>query len=876
MIYNAKEVEQKYYSIWENRGYFELDSNKNIDNGKNFSIMMPPPNVTGFLHMGHALTYSLQDIIVRFKRMQGYRTLWQPGIDHAGIATQNVVERKLLSKGIKKEDIGRDEFIKEVWKWKEESGSTILSQLRRLGVSANWSRTRFTMDKGLQNAVKKAFVKWYNESLIYQGNYMVNWCTHDGALSDIEVEYEENKGKLYYLRYPIKNDNSKQESNYIIVATTRPETFFGDTAVMVNPNDERYKHLIGKKVILPLVNKEIIIIADSYVDMGFGTGCVKVTPAHDINDYEVGKRHNLEFITVFDKFGILNSNCGEFSGLERLEARDKIVEKLQERGFIEKIESYKNQVGRCYRCGNIVEPYISKQWFVKKDIANETIKLVNNGECKFYPNQWINNFNAWMNELRPWCISRQLWWGHRIPIFYCDKCDITIASVNNNEVCKACGCEMRQDEDVLDTWFSSGLWAFSTLGWGNELEAKNSKEKLYNKSDLDDFYPNSLLITSFDILFFWVARMLFSSQNILKKLPFKDIYLHALVCDELGKKMSKSKGNVINPIDLIEDYSSDILRFSLAYYCIQGRDIKIGKSSLEIGNALSLKVQNALNFLLLYKKQQNGEFIKDLESIKTKLGKYIFERFNICVKDVIFNLENYRFNDAAGAIYKFLLNDFCDWGIEFVKTQKDAVFELGFIFKEAMKLLHPFMPFLSEFAFQSINGNTLENSSSIMLERFPKYKENINSNEDFEMLKDVITSIRRAKIPLNLGNKNIDICYVRLSKNIDINLITFISKSAKVTNVEIVDSKIDDCIIDIGEFCEVYIPTNNINKDELKAKLQKKKEKINVEINKLESMLSNDNFLKNAPKELIESNSIALNEAKIKLEKLNLELQLLK
>ncbi len=866
--YNPQEIEEKYYKIWEERGYFELDSNKDIQNGKNFCIMMPPPNITGALHMGHALTYTLQDIITRFKRMDGYKTLWQPGIDHAGIATQNVVERQLLAKGIKKEDIGREEFLKAVWKWKEESGDTIISQLKRLGTSPNWKRLRFTMDEGLQSAVKKAFVEWYNRGLIIQGDYMVNWCTHDGALSDIEVEYEENKTKLYYMRYFIKDSDQ-----YIVVATTRPETYFGDTAIMVNPNDDRYKNLIGKKVVLPIVDKEIEIISDSYVDMEFGSGVVKVTPSHDINDYEVGKRHNLEFITIFDQFGILNEHCGEFCGLERLEARDKIVKKLEENGFIEKIEDYTNQVGKCYRCGNIVEPYISKQWFVKSDIAKEAINKVNNKEARFYPKQWLNNYNAWMNDLRPWCISRQLWWGHRIPIFYCDRCDTKIASINSNEICKTCGNEMHQDNDVLDTWFSSGLWAFSTLGWGNN----DNTQSLYNESDLSDFYPNDLLITSFDILFFWVARMLFSGESLIGKLPFKDIYLHALVCDEFGAKMSKSKGNVINPLELIKTHSSDILRFTLAYNCIQGRDIRISQKSLNIGNALATKVINALNFLIMYKNQQDKDKnFTELENIQTPLGKHIYYKFNICINDIRNALESYRFNDAANCIYRFLFNDFCDWGIEFVKADKNAVFELGGIFKETMKLLHPFMPFLSEFAYQKVNNTTLEVSHSIMIKKFPIPNQNIQNITEFEIIKDIVTSIRRAKITIDCANKSIPICYIKLNKQANTNILkTFIPKLSKCENIEFIEKKLENAIFDIGEYSEIYIPTDKIDINEIKIKLHKKQEKILKEIDKLNSMLNNDKFIKNAPKDLIESNKNALNEAKEKLSKIKSEIDAL-
>lgn len=916
MDYNAQEIELKYYDIWEKRGYFEVDSNKHIANGKNFCIMMPPPNITGSLHIGHALTYTLQDIITRFKRMEGFRTLWQPGIDHAGIATQNVVEKQLLAKGIKKEQIGREAFLKEVWAWKEKSGGEIVSQLKRLGASAAWERMRFTMDKGLQNAVKKAFVAWYDKGLIIQGNYMVNWCTHDGALSDIEVEFEENKGKLYHLKYCLKNSK-----DFIVVATTRPETYFGDTAVMVNPSDKRYKHLIGQKVILPLIEREIEIIGDEYVDMEFGTGAVKVTPAHDNNDYEVGLRHKLDFIAIFDKNGILNEHCGEFEGLERLEARNRIISKLESLGFVEKIEDYTNQIGKCYRCGNIVEPYISKQWFVKKDIAKETIKLVNNGECKFYPNQWINNFNAWMGDLRDWCISRQLWWGHRIPVFYCDECNITIASQNDNEICQHCGKTMRQDEDVLDTWFSSGLWAFSTLGWGNSTNANSScsdflesasassldchdstfakshndeqiadshkanftaKNLPFNTNDLDDFYPNSLLITSFDILFFWVARMLFSGESLLKKLPFKDIYLHALVCDEFGKKMSKSKGNVINPLELIKSHSSDILRFCLAYNCIQGRDIRISEKSLNIGNALAVKIINALNFLNLYKNQQNDASqgkkrdFASLNSIKSPLGLYMCAKFNICVKEVKTALDTYRFNDGANAIYRFLFNDFCDFGIEAVKAQKGAVFELGAILRETMKLLHPFMPFISEFIYQNLNGTTLENASSIMIERFPICDENVSLNTDFEIIRDVITSIRRAKTNIDLANKTISMSFVKANFN-DKNLaFTFIPKLAKCEKIELVEAKKEHCIFEIGKNCEVYIPANEVDLDALSKKIEAKITKTLKEKEKLESMLNNPNFTKNAPKNLIDSNKIALEEANSRLQKLQSELKSIK
>ncbi|MEA1916636.1 MAG: valine--tRNA ligase, partial [Campylobacterota bacterium] len=592
--YEPSEIESNYYKICEDRGYFEVDSNRAIQKeGKNFSIMMPPPNVTGRLHIGHALTFTLQDIIVRYKRMDGYKTLWQPGTDHAGIATQNVVEKQLLAEGTTKEELGREKFLERVWAWKEESGGIMVSQLREMGVTPAWSRERFTMDEGLKKSVKEAFVHLYNKNLIVRGNYMVNWCTHDGALSDIEVEHEENAGYMYHLKYPFADGSGE-----LVVATTRPETYFGDSAIMVHPDDERYTKFIGKSIKLPLINREIKIIADSHVDMEFGTGVVKVTPAHDTNDYEVGKRHDLEFITVFDEKGILNSYAGEFEGLERLEARDVIMKRLEQEGFVDKVEEHTNQVGHCYRCKNIVEPYISKQWFVRSEVARTSIEKVNDGEAQFFPPHWINSYNSWMGELRDWCISRQLWWGHRIPVFYCDDCGNEEVSLDDNHsTCSKCGSKnVTQDPDVLDTWFSSALWPFSTLGWGNgDVEM----DKLFQSDDIKDFYPNSLLITGFDILFFWVARMMMMGDTFKQKLPFNHIYLHALVRDKNGEKMSKSKGNVIDPLDMVEKYSADALRFTLAVLAVQGRDIRLSDEKLELSRNFTNKLFNAKNFLML-------------------------------------------------------------------------------------------------------------------------------------------------------------------------------------------------------------------------------------------------------------------------------------
>lgn len=871
--YNPKEIEEKYYRFWEESGYFEINGNEKIQKAnKNFCIMLPPPNVTGSLHIGHALNHTLIDIIVRYKRMQGFKTLWQPGLDHAGIATQNVVEKQLLAQGIKKEEIGREAFIQKVWAWKEQSGGMILKQMRKLGSSPAWSRTRFTMDEGLQNAVKEVFVKLYNEGLIIQDKYLVNWCTHDGALSDIEVEYKENNGKLYYLRYFLEDSK-----DYIIVATTRPETYFGDTAVMVNPEDSRYSHLIGKKVTLPLLNKAIPIIADSHVDMEFGTGAVKVTPAHDTNDYEVGKRHNLEQITIFDKKGILNEFAGEFEGLERLEAREKIIAKLQETGFIEKIEDYKNQVGHCYRCGNVVEPYISKQWFLKKEIAAKAIEKINANQSNFFPPQWKNNYNAWMKELRDWCISRQLWWGHQIPVFYCDSCSNKWASATTQLQCPKCqSTNIHQDPDVLDTWFSSALWAFSTLGYGN---GKWGEGTLWQKDDLQNFYPNSLLITGFDILFFWVARMLMMGEHFLLELPFPNIYLHALVRDENGQKMSKSKGNVVDPLELIEKYSADVLRFTLATLCAQGRDVKLSSNQLEISKNFTNKLYNAANFLLL--NAQKFPNLSDIQTPKTPLGKYMAELLSKTIQEVHQHLESYRFNDGANALYRFLWGEFCDWGIEFSKADKDSILELGAIFKESMLLLHPYMPFISEYLWHKLDGSTLEESGSIMVKPYPTFTYCDNSNlQIFELISDSIISIRRAKTTIELANQKIPKAYIKsniaISKDFAPTFVKYVSKLAKVEEIEITSQKIPHCIVDITEKVESYIPIQEINLTPIISRLEKQQEKTQKEIIKLQSMLKNEKFIANAPAQVLETNKKALIEQEEKLIKIQAELKSLK
>ena len=931
-FYDAKAVEEKFYKIWEERGYFELDGNKKIqEKGKNFCIMMPPPNVTGVLHIGHSLTFTLQDIMTRYKRMDGYRALYQPGMDHAGIATQNVVEKRLLAQGIKKETLGREKFVDEIWKWKEQSGGTILKQMRRLGITPAWSRLRFTMDDGLKSAVRRAFVSLYNAGLIVRGNYMVNWCTHDGALSEVEVEHKENDGKLYYIRYyfahsgvnldganfknsfeceanlehgenlqsnsgdksacckddthaeygansktnsadlsqistknlDTTNAQTKQNSPYIIVATTRPETYFGDTAVMVNPRDERYKHLIGQKLILPLVGRKIEIIGDEHVDMEFGTGVVKVTPAHDQNDYEVGKRHGLEFLTIFDEKGILN----EFAGLERLKARDIVAQKLLNLGFVEKIEDYKNQVGYCYRCKNVVEPYISKQWFVRADISQKAIADANNGAVKFYPAHWINSFNAWMRELKDWCISRQLWWGHQIPVFYCD-CGHEWADENENPAhCPKCGgTKFHQDPDVLDTWFSSGLWPISTLGWGNGENYKNEK---WNESDFSEFYPNSMLITGFDILFFWVARMMFQCENAVGDVPFRDVYLHALVKTADGSKMSKSSGNIIDPLDKIDEYSADILRFTLTLLCVQGRDLRLSEEKMILVRNFTNKLYNAHKFLLL-----NAPKFDDLDKIqvRTNLGRYMLSRFANCVNLVRENLEVYRFNDAGNEIYKFLWDEFCDWGIELSKADKGAIAELGAIFKEAMKLLSPFMPFISEYLWHSLSGTSLENADSIMIAKYPRdIVRDEKIEQIFALVIEAVVSIRRAKATIELGNAKIAKAYVKCGVDLS-GAREFIRTLAKCDEIEFAHEIVANSARDVSENLESFVPLAGVDTSAIVARLNSQKTKLEKEILKLENMLANEKFIASAPANIIETNRAGLATAKEKMAKIVAEL----
>ncbi len=741
--YSPQAVEEKWYKYWLEGGFFEAEDKSEK---KPFSIVIPPPNVTGMLHMGHALNNTLQDIIIRYKRMKGYNSLWMPGTDHAGIATQNVVEQDLAKEGISRHDIGREQFIEDVWKWREKYGGIILNQLQKLGCSCDWKRERFTMDEGLSRAVREIFVKLYNDGLIYQGDYIVNWCPRcHTAISDLEVEYEEEKGGLWYIQYPyVKGEGG------IVVATTRPETMLGDTAVAVNPTDERYEGVIGKKVILPLMNKEIDIIADDYVSKEFGTGAVKITPASDPNDFAMAERHGLEIIVVIDGNGVINENGGVYQGQDREVCRENVVEDLKKGGYLLREEAYLHNVGRCYRCKTIVEPAVSKQWFVKvKPLAKEATAAVVKGDTRIIPPMWEGTYFEWLEGIRDWCISRQIWWGHRIPVWYCDGCGKIIAAVEEPQGCPDCGgVSLRQDEDVLDTWFSSALWPFSTLGWPDKTEA------------LETFYPTSLLVTGFDIIFFWVARMMMMGLYIMKEVPFNDVYLHALVRDEKGEKMSKSKGNSIDPLMMIDKYGADAFRFTLAAFTAQGRDVKMSEARIEGYQHFVNKLWNTARFAFMNLDDYSGKEEDGNDREYSLADRWIKDALNRTIREVERCLDEYRFNDASGTIYQFVWHELCDWYLEMIKPvlysgnspegRLAAQETLSVVFENTIKLLHPFIPFVTEEIWQKMKG---EEGSSIMVSTFPEVNKTYEDDEAFYrvgVLKEVIGNIRNIRGVMNI------------------------------------------------------------------------------------------------------------------------------
>ena len=742
--YEPHEVEKRWYEYWENEGLFAAAEESSQ---KSYSIVIPPPNVTGVLHMGHALNNTLQDILCRYRRLRGDNVLWMPGTDHAGIATQNVVEKKLAEEGTDRHQLGREQFIKAVWEWREKYGSAIINQLKRLGASCDWKRERFTMDQGLSRAVRKVFVQLYHENLIYRGNYIINWCHRcHTALADLEVEHEEHDGHLYYIRYPFPDD-----TDAIVVATTRPETMLGDTAVAIHPDDERYAEIGSESVILPLMNRVIPIIKDTYVDTSFGTGGLKITPAHDPNDFEIGTRHNLPSVKVINDDGIMSAEAGRFEGLDRFECRSAVVKELEKSGLLVKIEPYKHSVGHCYRCKTVVEPNLSKQWFVRvKPLAEKAIAAVENGKTKIIPGMWKNTYYDWMNNIRDWCISRQIWWGHQIPAWTCGACGDIVVAMEPPRSCPACGSQkLVQETDVLDTWFSSALWPFSTMGWPEITPL------------LKTFYPTSVLITGFDILFFWVARMMMMGIHFMEDVPFEDVYVHALVRDEEGKKMSKSKGNVIDPLTVIDTYGTDAFRFTLAAFAAQGRDIKMSEKRVEGYQHFINKLWNAARFALMHLERGYPESLN--EKSLSLPDRWILSRLKRVSEETMQALDSYRFNDAAGALYNFVWHEFCDWYLEAIKPalydkedveKKETTLRvLWRVLHDTLILLHPFIPFVTEEIWHHLpdtNGSIMKADYAMDSSETADINRSLEAESKMELLRDVISGIRNVRGEMNL------------------------------------------------------------------------------------------------------------------------------
>ncbi|NUU99225.1 valyl-tRNA synthetase [Marinitoga sp. 1154] len=858
--YTPDKIETKWYKFWLDNDLFKA---KGEGNGK-FSMVIPPPNITGKIHMGHALNITLQDIITRFNRMQGKDTLWLPGEDHAGIATQHVVEKFLIkSEGKRKEEYGREEFIEKVWKWANEYKEYIKKQIMAIGASVDWSRERFTLDEGLNKAVRKVFVELYNEGLIYKGKYIVNWCPSCGTvLSDEEVEHKDEKGALYHIKYPLKGEN-----NYIIIATTRPETMLGDTAIAVHPSDERYKDYVGKTAILPLVGREIPIIADKYVDPSFGTGALKVTPAHDPNDYLLGQRHNLESVQIMDEYAKINENGGKYSGLNREEARKAVIEDLEKEGYLIKIEELEHSVGHCYRCNTAVEPFLLDQWFVKmKPLTEKAIEAVEKSDIKFYPSRWKKVYLNWMNEIRDWCISRQLWWGHRIPVWYCEDCGHINVSEENIQQCQKCGStNIKQDEDVLDTWFSSALWPFSTLGWPE------------NTDDLKKYYPTDLLVTGFDIIFFWVARMIVMGEKFMKNKPFSDVYIHQLVRDKHGKKMSKSLGNGIDPLEIIENFGADPMRFTLAILAAQGRDIKLDPKSFESYSKFANKIWNATRFVLL--NMDDFEKIELTPDMLELEDKWMLSKLNKTIKIVSSSLKKYEFNIAARALYDFFWNEYCDWYIEAVKNRlksenkQIAQNVLIRVLDTSLRLLHPFMPFLTEELWQNLPK--INEEKYLITAKWPEFNPEHDfekEENEFEKIKSFIRGIRNVKADINIPQiTKIEIAYKTLGDNSWIkNNESIIKELAFVTKINIVDEKPEKSATSyVDETIEAYVKLGElIDIDAEKIRLNKKKEKLEKEFIKYDKKLKNNKFISNAPEDVIEDVKEKYSTVKTQIEKL--------
>ena len=865
--YDPKQVENQIYEMWMENGCFkaEVDPDK-----KPYSIVMPPPNVTGQLHMGHALDSTLQDILTRYKRMQGYSALWLPGTDHAGIATQIKVEEELRTKeGLTRYDLGREKFLERVWAWKEKYGSRIVEQQKKLGVSCDWSRSRFTMDEGCSKAVRETFCELYDKGLIYKGSRIINWCPHCvTALSDAEVEYVDKPGHLWYIRYPLSDG-----SGDIVVATTRPETMMGDTGVAVNPEDEKFKHLIGKTCILPIMNREIPIVGDEYCEIGFGTGAVKMTPAHDPNDFEVGLRHNLDVIRVIADNGTINENGGKYNGMDRYECRKALVKDLEEQGYLVKTEPYSHNVGTCYRCHNDVEPLISAQWFVKmKPLAEEAIRVVKDGTIKFVPERFSKTYLNWMENVHDWCISRQLWWGHQIPAWYCDECGHINVSREDPTKCEKCGCtHLTRDEDVLDTWFSSALWPFSTLGWPD-----------LNSEDLKYWYPTTDMVTGYDIIFFWVARMVFSGMEQMKKEPFKTVFIHGLVRDDKGRKMSKSLGNGIDPLEMAEKFGADALRFNLITGNSPGNDMRFYVEKCEAMRNFANKIWNASRYVLM-NLTIDEPGLPALDQLEIE-DKWVLSKLNTLIREVTENMDAYELGVASAKVYDFIWDTYCDWYIELTKTRLYSENEqsklaaqrvLVYVLDQILRLLHPFMPFITEEIWQAIPHE----GKFIMASDWPVWRDELafpQDEESMELIKDAITAIRARRAEMNVpANKRVNMTISTQRQDVFTAGIPFFGRLAGAEGVTVSDT-VDEGAMEregmvevVTHAARIFIPLAELVDFEKElARIAKEKENCLKQIAMFEGKLSNESFVSRAPEKVVNDQREKLAKAKALLEQL--------
>ena len=868
--YEPQEVESRIYGMWERNGCFE---GRRDPDKKPFTIVMPPPNVTGQLHMGHAMDCTMQDILIRFKRMEGYAALWVPGTDHAGIATQIKVEEALRTEeGLTRHDLGRDKFLERVWDWKAKYGGRIVEQQKKLGASCDWGRARFTMDDGLSAAVRHVFVEMYNKGLIYKGSRIINWCPHcTTALSDAEVEYKEKPGHFWHLKYPIKGEPGR----YVIVATTRPETMLGDTGVAVNPNDDRYRDLVGKTCILPLMDKEIPIVADEYVDMEFGTGCVKMTPAHDPNDFEVGVRHNLESIRVLDDSGKINENGGKYQGMDRYEARKAIVADLDALGLLEKITEHTHNVGTCYRCGTDVEPLISAQWFVKMEpLAKEALRVVNDGEVKFVPDRFSKIYTNWMENVHDWCISRQLWWGHRIPAWTCDDCGRMTVSETDPTECDHChSTHIHQEEDVLDTWFSSALWPFSTLGWPDE-----------NAEDYQYFYPTDVLVTAYDIIFFWVARMIFSGCEHTKKPPFHTVFIHGIIRDEKGRKMSKSLGNGIDPLVIAEQYGADALRFNLVTGNSPGNDMRFLPEKCEAMRNFANKIWNASRFLMMNLTIDKCELPSTLELE----DKWILSKLNSVIPEITENMDKYELGVAAQKVYDFIWDSYCDWYIELCKSRLQGGDEaakvqaqqvLCYVLTEMLKLLHPFMPFITEEIWQALPHE----GEYLMLQKWPEYRAELSFPEEeraMALVMEAISAVRTRRAEMNVPpSKKARLTVVTDQTAVFELGIPFLKRLAYADAVEIVTEAPSDAgamVSAVTHEARMFMPMSDlVDMEKEKARMEKELGKNKAELEKLETKLQNPGFINKAPANVVAAEQERAEKLKSLIAKLEEQLSVL-